>query len=171
MKKIVVTSLITGSIIASFMSLSHADPVKINITGNVIASPCIVNNSKSNLDVDLGTNIQASTLEVAGSGTTPVPFNLELASCPAGTSNVKVTFTGTADTTQTTMYKNTGTATPLAVELSSGATILGNNSTLTQTVQTDKTVTYALSTRAVTATGKVMPGSINSVVQANFTYN
>lgn len=171
MKNIFKITALTVALISSGYNVSYADPININITGNVVASPCVVNNSVSDLNVDLGKTIQAATLEVAGSGTTPVPFNLALTSCPAGTANVKVTFTGTADTTQTTMYKNTGTATPLAVELSSGSTILGNNGTLTQTVQTDKTVTYALSARAVTAAGSVTPGSINAVVQANFTYN
>lgn len=171
MKNILNKSVLAAVVLVSGINISHADPININITGNVVASPCVVNNSVSDLNVDLGKTIQAATLEVAGSGTTAVPFNLALTACPAGTSNVKVTFTGTADTTQTTMYKNTGTATPLAVELSSGSTILGNNGTLTQTVQTDKTVTYALSARAVTSTGSVTPGSINAVVQANFTYN
>lgn len=171
MKTLFKKTVLSALVITSGITSVYADPVDINITGNVVASPCVVNNSVSDLNVDLGKTIQAATLEVAGSGTTPVPFNLALTSCPAGTANVKVTFTGTADTTQTTMYKNTGTATPLAVELSSGSTILGNNGTLTQTVQTDKTVTYALSARAVTAAGSVTPGSINAVVQANFTYN
>lgn len=149
-----------------------ADPVNINISGNVVASPCVVNNNNSDLNVDLGTSIQANTLETAGAGTTPKAFNLLLTSCPVGTSNVTVTFTGTAAAApQTNMYLNTGVATPLAVELSSGGTILGNSSTLTQAVQADRTVTYALSARAVTPTGNVMPGSIIALVQANFTYN
>lgn len=153
-------------------NITYAADVNINITGKVIASPCVVNNNNSDLNVDLGQTIQASTLATAGAGTTPKPFNLSLTACPTGTSNVTVTFTGTAAANpQTNMYINTGVATPLAVELSSGATILGNNSTLTQPVLADKTVTYALSARAVTPTGSVIPGSIVSVVQANFTYN
>lgn len=152
---------------------ANADPVNINITGNVIAAPCTVNNNNSNLNVNLGNTIQASDLANAGSGTGLTPFNISLAACPSGTSNVKVTFTGTADTTTTTMYKNTGSATNIAVELSEqgSGTLLSNNSTLTQPVLADKTVTYALNARAYTAVGSVMPGNISSVVQANFTYN
>lgn len=146
--------------------------VNINITGRVIASPCEVNNNQSTLNVDLGQNIQASTLAAAGASTPPTPFNLELKSCPAGTDSVKVTFTGTpAAAPQTNMYMNTGVANPLAVELSSGSTILGNNSSLTQPVLSDRSVTYALSARAVTPTGSVTTGSIAAVVQADFTYN
>ncbi|HBE9078755.1 fimbrial protein [Serratia fonticola] len=158
-------------VMAAGYNVASAAPLNINITGTVISSPCTVNNSTDDLNVSLGNNIQAASLATAGSGSTPSPFNLTLTSCPTGTSNVTVTFSGTADAIQTNMYKNTGLATPLAVELSSGATILGNTSTLTQPVQADKTVTYALSARAVTASGNVMPGSISAVVQANFTYN
>jgi minor fimbrial subunit len=173
-----VNPLIKCSMLAILvMAVGHkmalADPVSINITGNVVSSPCVVNNNNNDLAVNLGTSIQAYTLATAGAGTTPATFNLALTSCPVGTGSVKVTFTGTSDATQPTMYANTGDAGPLAVELSQQGTgtILGNTSTLTQTVQADRTVTYALSARAVTATGLATPGSIVAVVQANFTYN
>ncbi|WP_260515790.1 fimbrial protein [Serratia fonticola] len=172
MKKLTKNTAFGILALAAGINFAFAAPVSINITGNVIASPCEVNNNQTNLDVDLGQNIQASTLVTANSGTTPKAFNLSLKSCPVGTTNVTVTFTGTAAASpQTAMYLNTGDATPLAVELSSGSTILGNNSSLSQAVQADGTVTYALSARAVTPTGNVTPGSIISVVQANFSYN
>jgi len=171
MKNLFKSSAIALMIAASGMSVAHAEPVNINVTGNVVASPCVVNNSKTSYDVDLGQTIQAADLATAGAATTPVAFDLTMASCPSGTKKVIVTFTGTADTDQPTMYKNTGTATPLAVELSSAGTVISNNGTLTKDVAADKTVTYNLSARAVTATGSVMPGTIVSVIQANFTYN
>lgn len=155
-------------------NVAIADPVNINITGKVVASPCVVNNGNSDLNVDLGTTIQASTLATAGAGTGPTTFSLVLSSCPVGTNNVAVTFTGSAASApQTTLYKNTGTATPLAVELSTSdtGTILGNSSMISRAVQVDRTVTYPLSARAVTATGSVTPGTIIALVQANFTYN
>lgn len=172
MKTLMKHSALALLIVAAGYNVAKADPVNINITGKVVASPCVVNNNNSNLNVDLGTAIQANTLEAAGAGTTPTPFNLSLTACPVGTSNVKVTFTGAAAAApQSNMYLNTGAATPLAVELSSGGTVLGNNSSLILPVQADRTVTYALSARAVTPTGNVMPGSISAVVQANFIYN
>lgn len=152
---------------------ANADPININITGNVVASPCTVNNSSSNLNVSLGDAIQATDLAAAGAGSTLIPFDLSLTACPLGTSNVKVTFTGTPDTASPTMYKSTGTATNVAVELSEQGTdtILSNNSTLTQPVLADKTVTYALNARAYSTAGSVMPGNVSTVVQASFTYN
>ncbi|MBL5863882.1 fimbrial protein [Serratia fonticola] len=161
-------------IMASANNMALADAVNINITGNVVASPCVVNNNNSNLSVDLGQTIQAGTLATAGAGTTLTPFNLSLTACPVGTNNVTVTFTGTAAAApQTNMYLNTGVATPLAIELSSGGlgTVLGNNSTLTMPVLGNRTVTFPLLARAVTSTGNVTAGSIVAVIQANFTYN
>ncbi|WP_025123590.1 MULTISPECIES: fimbrial protein [unclassified Serratia (in: enterobacteria)] len=174
MKLLANCSALVLVIVMGAHDIAMADAVNINITGNVVASPCVVNNNNSNLNVDLGTNIQASMLATAGAGTTPTPFNLSLTACPVGTSNVTVTFTGTAAAApQTAMYKNTGAATPLAVELSITdlGTILSNNVSVTRPVQVGGTVTFPLSARAVTATGNVTPGSIVALVQANFTYN
>jgi minor fimbrial subunit len=39
-----------------------ADTVNINVTGNIVASPCIVNGGASSLNVDLGSAIQATAL-------------------------------------------------------------------------------------------------------------
>lgn len=173
MKSLIKYSSLALLLITAKSHVAMADPVNINISGRVIASPCVVNNN-SDLTVNLGSTIQANTLTAAGAGTTPTEFNLSLTGCPVGTSSVKVTFTGTAAAApQANMYLNTGVATPLAIELSQQGTgtILGNGSSLTQNVLADKTVTYALSARAVTATGNVMPGAIVAVIQADFTYN
>ncbi|RDL14117.1 fimbrial protein [Serratia fonticola] len=159
-------------VIISGMTIVHAAPVNINITGLVVASACTVNNNLSNLNVNLGAAIPASTL-TTGASSTPTPFSLALTSCPVGTNSVKVTFTGTPDTaTGGTRFKNTGTATNVSVELSQQGTgtILSNNSALTQSVLADRTVTYMLSARA-NATGQATPGTISAVVVADFTYN
>ena len=169
-KKIMLVSAFS----ASMISVANAADTTINITGTVIAAPCTVNNGNSDLNVDLGTTIQASSLINAGDATPPKGFNLSLTGCPVGTNNVTVTFTGTAASApQNTMYKNTGTATSLAVELSITdlGTILSNNVSITRPVQVGRTVTFPLSARAVTSTGSVAPGTIVALVQANFTYN
>lgn len=170
---VMLKNAVMGVLGLSAVGAANAAPVNINITGNIIASACTVNNNLSDLNVSLGDDIQAATLEAANSGSTPKGFNLVLSACPVATRNVTVSFAGTGDTTSPTMYKSTGTATSVAVELSqqTTGTILGNGSTLTQAVQTDKTVTYALNARAYSATGSAMPGSVSAVVQANFTYN
>lgn len=73
------------------------DPVTLNITGNVIASPCQVSSDSITKSVDLGQNIQASSLQTAGSATEWVNFDINLNSCPAGTTKAIMTMHGTAD--------------------------------------------------------------------------
>ncbi len=162
---------------ASFglMMVTHGafagDPVTLNITGNVIASPCQVSSDSITKSVDLGQNIQASTLQTAGSVTDWVNFDVNLSSCPAGTTKAIMTMHGTADLANPNdMYRNTGTATNLAVQLQSQAgDQLGNTKTISGTIASNA-YTYKLRARAYTQNGGVMPGSITSVVTATFEY-
>jgi minor fimbrial subunit len=148
------------------------DPVTLNITGNVVASPCIVNGGTGNIDVDLG-DIQASTLSAAASSSAEKAFDIKLTACPTGTSSVTTTFSGTSDTVAgTDYYKNTGTAGNVAVALiqASSGSLKGNGSTITQTVQADRTVTLSMKAKAYSSAGGATPGTIVSVVTATFTY-
>lgn len=147
------------------------DPVTLNITGNVIASPCQVSSDSITKAVDLGQNIQATSLLAAGSSTSWVDFDINLNSCPAGTTKAIMTMHGTADLDYPEdMYRNTGTATNLAVQLQSQAgDKLGNTKTITGTIASNA-YTYKLKARAYTKNGNVTPGTISSVVTATFEY-
>lgn len=173
MKGIMKYVVIILAVVAIPYHTVNADPVNIEVEGKVVAAPCIVNNNVGSLDVNLGSNIKTADLATANSGSTLKPFNIVLSNCPTGTKNVTVVFTGDIDDDAPTMYKNTGTAENIAVELSEQGsdTILSNKSELTQPVLADKTVTFALNARAYTVTGDVGPGNITAVVQATFSYN
>lgn len=148
------------------------DTVTMNITGNVVASPCVVNGGTGNIDVDLG-NIQATTLAAPSSSSPEVPFDIKLTSCPTGTSGVVATFAGTSDPVAGAgYYTNTGTATNVAVALiqASSGTLKGNGSTITQSVQADRTVTMSMKAKAYSSAGGATPGTIKAVVTATFTY-
>lgn len=148
------------------------DTVTLNITGNVVASPCVVNGGAGNIDVDLG-DIQATTLASAASSSTEVPFDIKLTDCPAGTSSVVATFSGTSDSVAgTDYYTNTGTAGNVAVGLIQASTsnLKGSGTTISQTVETDRTVTMAMKAKAYSSAGGATPGTIKSVVTATFTY-
>ncbi|MFO6296572.1 fimbrial protein [Rahnella selenatireducens] len=151
-----------------------ADNVTINVTGKVIASPCTtVNGSSATLSVNLGDTIQANSLAEAGSGTELKAFDLPLTGCPASTTNVKATFTGTADT-EASLWKNTAAspAVNTAVELTEqdAPTVpLGNNATLTEPV-TAGNVTFKLAARALSKLGSVTPGDIASTIVVSFEY-
>ncbi|MDK9366333.1 fimbrial protein [Lelliottia wanjuensis] len=151
-----------------------ANSVSIDIKGKVIASPCTtVNGGEATKAVALGDTIGADTLATAGSGTPLVKFELPLTGCPAGTTNIKATFSGTADGTTTTMWKNTA-ATPApntAIELSNqtGSALISNGSSITEAV-TSGTATFKLQARAYSAAGSATPGDIESVIVATFEY-
>ncbi|MCU6670123.1 type 1 fimbrial protein [Enterobacteriaceae bacterium H4N4] len=151
-----------------------ADTVNLNVTGKVIASPCTTLNGGSDaLNVDLGQSIQADTLSVAGSGTPMTTFDLPVTGCPASTTNVKVTFTGNPDETDTDKWKNEAAqaAANTAVELSqqTSGTILSNNSSLTGKVEGGAT-TFKLQARVYSKAGKVLPGDVSSAIVAAFEY-
>ena len=86
---------LAGLYLGTTISVAGAEPVNINITGKVIASPCVVA-SGSNINVNLG-DIPAADIAAAGTTSTPVNFTINLTSCPVGTTSVVVTFTGTED--------------------------------------------------------------------------
>lgn len=152
-------------------SVQAADPVTLNITGNVVASPCQVSSDSISKAIDLGQNIQSASLQTAGATTSWVNFDINLTACPAGTTVAIMTMHGTADSNNPAdMYQSTGTATSLAVQLQSQAgDPLGNSKTLSGTIASNA-YTYKLRARAYTQNGGVLPGTINSVVTATFVY-
>lgn len=165
-----VSAVVMGALLAS-AGVKAADPVTLNITGNVVASPCQINSDSVTQTVDLGQNIQASTLQAVNSSSGWVNFDIGLTSCPAGTTKAIMTMHGTADTLSTgDLYKNTGTATNLGVQLQSQAgDQLGDGKSLTGTIASNA-YTYKLRARAYSTNGGVTPGTIISVVTATFVY-
>ncbi|WP_336212680.1 fimbrial protein [Enterobacter sp. P82] len=170
MKKLSVLAAVAMAMI-NINAVSAADPVTLNITGNVIASPCQVSSDSITKSVDLGQSIQASSLQTAGAATDWVNFDINLNSCPAGTTKAIMTMHGTADLfNPADMYRNTGTATNLAVQVQSQAgDQLGNTKTISGTIASNA-YTYKFRARAYTQNGGVMPGSISAVVTATFEY-
>lgn len=151
--------------------LYAADPVTLNITGNVVASACQVSSDSVTKSVDLGQNIQASTLQAAGSSTDWVNFTINLDTCPAGTTKATMTMHGSADAdSPADAYANTGAATNVAVQLQSQAgDQLGDGKSITGNVA-NSAVAYNLRARAYTKNGGVTPGTIAAVVTASFVY-
>lgn len=161
--------------------LSHyalaGDPVTLNITGTVVASPCEVSAASENMTIDLGggKDLQTADLNAAGSNSPWVPITVSLDNCPAGTSSVTATFHGTSDAGDpATLYSNTGTATNVAVQLEGKSEEPygdGKTSSITIADATDGKPTWNLQTRAFSKTGGVTPGTISSVITMTFAYN
>ncbi|EAX2646930.1 type 1 fimbrial protein [Salmonella enterica] len=172
MKMIVNKKLALATLICSGLFSATSQAVNIDITGTVVASPCVVNGGNDSLEVNLGDNIQADSLSAGGSSTGWKEFTLRLTACPASTSSFSVAFSGTTDT-DATKYLNTGSATNLALELTTqdSATTLSNGTSLENVTIPSGTHAYDLQlrTRAVSK-GGVGPGTIVGQVQATFTY-
>ncbi|HEC0404215.1 TPA: type 1 fimbrial protein [Klebsiella aerogenes] len=148
-----------------------ADPVTLNITGNIVASPCQINGDSINKSVDLGQNIQASDLKTAGSSSNWVKFNLNIGSCPVGTTKVTMTMHGTPDSPGVLdLYQNTGTASNVAVQLQmETGEVMGDGQSYTGTIY-NNAYSFKMQARAYTSNGNVTPGTISTVVTATFTY-
>lgn len=158
-----------AAVIASHSAIADT---QLNITGTIKASPCTINVPTGGVNVDLGQSIEASSLITAGSATAWKPIAIEVNSCPATTTSATMTLNGTPDTTETQMYKNTGSATEVQIELQSAAgASLGNGSTMVQDIDSKTNgTTFNMQARAYSSAGKATPGDINGVVQLSFVY-
>lgn len=163
---VIVTALIMPA-------LSMGDPVTLNINGNVKAAPCQVSSDSVTKMVDLtsGHSVTVSSLYTAGSTTQWVAFDLSVEQCPAGTTRVAIVFTGNADSNHPEdMYRNDGTASPVAVQLqASDGLPLGDGKVLTGSIS-NRRYTWRLRARIYSEQGQVMPGTVNSAVTVSMTY-
>lgn len=149
-----------------------ANSVQLNITGTVKASPCEVespNNGKI-IEVPLG-DIEAASMVPANSSSGFVPFDMRLKNCPVSTTKVTATFSGTPSDENVDMYKNTGDAGSIQIELvDQDETLkLGNGMTMDAPVNATEAV-FKLKARAYSLAGVVKPGSISGAVQVAFVY-
>jgi minor fimbrial subunit len=162
--------LITSALIAS---LQAAERANLNVTGNIVASPCQFNGGINQMDVDLG-DIQASNMVRAGSVSQPINFTLLFSACPAGTSRVTVTFTGHQDPIAgVDYYQSNGTATNVAIGIRDPTTgaLKGSGTDMTQQVLPDRTAAIPVQAFVYSAAGHPMPGSLRSVVLLTMQYN
>ncbi|WP_426448831.1 fimbrial protein [Siccibacter colletis] len=167
-------SFCTGLITLLISAPSVADPVSINVTGNIIAAPCEVSSDSINktIALDGGNGFQATDFQAAGAASSWVTFDITLKNCPEGTTATIITFSGTPDSDHPEdMYANSGTAKNVAVQLQgSGGHQFGNGKSFTNHAISDGISPFHLKTRAYTNKGGVTPGTIQAVVTANFTY-
>lgn len=175
MKKQAQKTLLALLVLAAGVHQVVAAPTQVNITGVVVASPCSVDTSNSDLNVDLGTNIQATSLATLGDTSPEVPFKLVVKDCPTGTTRVTAAFSGTADAAAGGRYETTsgaGMAGNVAVEIKQNVSpnaLQNPGSTMVSTV-VGSTATFLLSASAY-AKAAVTPGNIAAVMSVDFTYN
>lgn len=170
MKIISKNLLLLSSLIFSGNSFA-ASTVTLNFTGNIRAATCNITGG-NNIDIDLK-NISADVFRNASSGSNWNIFNISLNNCSSFINQVKLTFTGTADTADVaSLYKNQGTAKNLAVQLQNGngTTALGNQKVLQVPTNGQANINIPLRTRAFSSLGNATPGTISANITATITY-
>lgn len=152
-------------------NLFAASTVTLNFTGNIRAATCNITGG-NNIDIDLK-NISADVFRNASSGSNWNTFNISLNNCSSFINQVKLTFTGAADTADVaSLYKNQGTAKNLAVQLQNGngTTALGNQKVLQVSTNGQANINIPLRTRAFSSLGNATPGTISANITATITY-
>ncbi|WP_211465552.1 fimbrial protein [Collimonas silvisoli] len=150
---------------------AHAVDSTITVTATVVADPCTVDTASQKMNIDLG-KLSAADLATAGTLSAKKDFGLTL-NCPAGTTGVTYTFAGTADSSDTTSFKNEGTASHVAVRLyqSDGQAVISPGGKYVGSMNaTGGPVTHNFKT-AVYSIGGVLPGTVKSTITVTMTYS
>lgn len=152
-------------------SATAADNTIISIKATIVASPCTV--STQTMSIDLG-DIQASTLDAAGktSPWSPVQF-IQLTNCPASTSSVQATFSGSPATNgDTNGYINTAGNTNISIQLADDSETINylSNGKITADLPVSAgTVNVPVRARLYTSTA-TQPGNVYTSINVTFTY-
>ncbi|MEL4013215.1 type 1 fimbrial minor subunit FimG [Dryocola clanedunensis] len=163
----VISGLMTGLLFAGLPAAQAADST-ITVSGRIVSMPCVV--STKNATINMG-DLPASDYTRAGSASKWFAVTMNLSSCPAGTSSVKATFSGTADATG--YYKNQGSAGNIQLQIQDEKSINLNNGSSKQVAvnTTTKAAVFPLWVRAVSVSGGAVQGTIQSVISITYTYS
>ncbi|MFB0713646.1 hypothetical protein ACEU59_21165 [Buttiauxella noackiae] len=166
-----------------FLSVSKADDIiNLNVTGNIIASPCNVTWPLSIVDLGMWSS---TALNKTGpyANTQLRPQKVTFSSCPAGTSEAVITFTGAPNRVlPATIFANTNpnpndSAWDIGLQLfyfknndlSSATLAIGNNTSVTVPLAAEST-DFTFFARMITLTGNSTPGKFISVITMNVTW-
>lgn len=145
--------------------------MQINVTGNIVASPCQIDASNMTQNINLGDDLQASDLNSPGSTTTWKNFYIHVTNCPAGTTSVVATFHGAPDDQQPEYYKNNGTAKNIVVQLDTqgGGYVLKDGFTLQRDIK-NGSADYDIAARGYSKDGGVTPGTLSASITVDIVY-
>lgn len=165
MKQCILRGLLACALTLS--TVSQAADITITVKGRVVANACTV--SVPNTTVELG-DLYASDFAKAGSASSWHDANLSLTNCPTGTSRVRASFSGTADSAG--YFKNQGTAENMLIELrdSDGTTIKSGGYKEILVNDSTRTALFPLQVRALSVDGNATQGSIKTVINVVYTY-
>ncbi|MEY0232485.1 fimbrial protein [Providencia manganoxydans] len=158
------------SIITVSVASHAATNINLTFNGNIKAASCNITGG-NNINIDLK-RLPIDLFNTPQSGSEWKNFSINLTDCSSSIDQVKLTFSGTADSSDiNSLYKNQGTAQNIAVQLETedGTAPLGNQKVLIAPVA-NQTATIPLRTRAFSSAGNVIPGSISANITATIIY-
>lgn len=142
----------------------------LNISANIVASPCTLSEDTVHGNVSLG-SFYTNELSNRGDATGWVPFALKLTECPVTTTVVSVVFTGDSDESNPDFFKNMGSSSHVAIEIKDTAgSIVRNGATRTINVSPAHDAVLDLQSRMVTPQGGATAGSVTGLVELAFSY-
>lgn len=165
--------------LAILCASGRADTVTVNITGNVLASPCVVDVNDKAQTVDFG-KMSAASLSPAGAVGPAKSFSIRLTDCPETTSSVTMAISGTTDPNSAYLfgasvggnYAGIGIKVkPQEASWSDNSVYPAVGSTITKVIPGDThAVTFAFDSRPQSTTNSVLSGVFISSMMVSFTY-
>lgn len=151
------------------IALASSDSA-LAITGNVLASPCIIAPDTVKGDVDLG-EVFSSRLHNAGDSADWAAFSLNLTDCPATTTKVVVHFTGTPDPDYPVFFTNTGSSEHVAIEVADATGVrVSNNSVRDLSVNSQHQAKMDLKGRVTSPQGEATSGTVAGIMEVSFDF-
>ena len=171
MVKSIVTAFFALFLLSDRMGLAFADEgTAVNITANIVASPCIPSEDTVQGNVSLG-SFYTSHLSNSGDATDWVPFTIKLTDCPVTTTAVTVSFSGESDGSNPDYFKNMGTSSHVAIDIQdTKGSHIRNGAARLLTVNPAHTASLDLQSRMVTPQGNATAGSVTGLVELSFSY-
>jgi major type 1 subunit fimbrin (pilin) len=142
----------------------------INFTGSVTAVPCEIDTSATSSAVTMA-KVFANDFTAVGSTAGTTSFKIGLKNCGTATNGATVTFTGTADSDNTTALKTTGGATGVALQLvdNTGTPISVGSASKTYTIA-EGANTFDFAARYIATNSKIEGGNANATALFALTY-
>lgn len=161
-----------SAVIMTGVSFFCSADSSVTIGGNVVATPCMIDTGTVNKQVAFS-SLHRMELVNAGAGGEWQDFSLDINNCPTGTRQVTVKYLGTQDSHDGTAWKNSGSATGVALRLTNAAHSVIYSQGDTQSLAVNASThgaTFPMSAKIFTPQGNAGPGTFSTVINLEFTW-
>ena len=162
----IVAALVTSACLS--VTAVYAEPVNVPVTATIEDSPCTI---KGPASVDLG-SITKNTFAAKGSKSNEADFTIDYSNCPVSAKNALIQFQGVRDSTDPTLFKVSGTATGLAMQITdNGVKVEYSTSEFISKKLTGTNMQIPFKVSYVSVSPLVSAGSATSTISYVASYN